>query len=101
MASLAIVACSSNSWAADLRDRLSSLNGGKCGFVGIEEFTRRGAIVQNAAETAYIYVPSYAARACMTPDLCQARQVFQQFARLWPLNPILLPSAHINRTAID
>ncbi len=98
MASLAIVACSSNSWAGDLRDRLSSLNVGKCGFVGIEEFTRRGANVQNAAETAYIYVPSYADRECITPDLCEARQVFQQFARLWPHKLILLSSALIYGT---
>src|SRR5260370_17669326 len=34
----------------------------------------------------------------MTPDLCEARQVFQQFARLWPHKLILLSSALIYGT---
>ncbi len=99
MASLAIVARSSNSWACALRDRLGPLNSsGKCQLLGVEGFTQRGSNVHNAAETVYIYVPAHADSECMTPDLCEARQVFQQFARLWPYKLILLSSALIYGT---
>ena len=99
MASLVIVAHSGNGWAADLRDCLRRVeSSGQYHLLATDSFCNPNDRGERKAENAYVYVPSYADDECMIPDLCEARQVFQQFMRLWPHKLVLLSSALIYGT---
>ena len=96
MASLAIVA-RANTWTSDLFNHLRQASpGSECRFFDVEDFCAGSS--DGDAATAYVYVPSLADRDGMAPDLCEARQVFQQFARVRARKLVLLSSALIYGT---
>ena len=98
MGSLVILAQSGNGWAGDLLACLRRADSGsQYHLVASDDFCKPGR-GEPKAEMAYVYVPSYADVECMSPDLCEARQVFQQFMRLWPQRLVLLSSALIYGT---
>ena len=97
MSRIALIARNSNSWANSLFKALRQIESTyKCYFADINEFCSRADV--SDSEGSYVYLPSFADRDGMMPDLSEAEHVFQQSAKRRPGKLVLLSSALIYGT---
>jgi 1-acyl-sn-glycerol-3-phosphate acyltransferase/nucleoside-diphosphate-sugar epimerase len=98
MANFALITHQENAWAGSLFAALrNATQADDCVLEELSAFLDRADAQQR--RVTYIYVPSFAGRDGMAPDLAEAEQLFERCAGLRPAKLILLSSALVYGTA--
>src|SRR5258708_8574420 len=97
MAKIALIAHDGNTWARTLLQALRRAGSAhESNLIDVADFCAGAA--DRHSEQSCIYIPSLTDKEGMLPDLIEAKQVFQQSARIRPGKFILLSTALIYAT---